>query len=65
MRIYFKNPEWKSFHAFVQSEKIFKQPTNGKRHDKSHTANKPNEKLIQQHKTSRNGIYSWSANFWC
>jgi hypothetical protein len=36
----------------VQSEEIFQQPTSGKRHDKFRTANKPNEKLIQQHKAS-------------
>jgi hypothetical protein len=55
----------KAFMPLVQSEEIFQQPTNGKRHGKSRTANKQNEKLIQQHKATRNGIYSWSANSWC
>ena len=55
MWIHLKTLNRKAFMPFVQSEEIFKQPTNGKRLDKSRTANKPNEKLIQQHKTSRNG----------
>jgi hypothetical protein len=45
----------------MQSEEIFKQPTNGKRHDKSHKAKEPNEKLIQQHI----GEQKWNLSLEC